>query len=137
MRQAITHVTLVVPDYEAAISFYVGVLNFTLVEDVAQPQETKRWVVIAPPGGCGASLVLGRASTPAQEAAVGNQAGGRVFLFLGTDAFERDYAVMQAKGVAFVRPPQTHDYGTVAVFSDPFGNLWDLVEFAPGHPMAL
>ncbi|MFZ1680815.1 MAG: VOC family protein [Rhizobiaceae bacterium] len=137
MRQAIVHVQLVVPDYDEALAFYVGVLGFRVVEDTAQPDEGKRWVVIEPPGDAGgASLVLGRAGNDAQRAAIGNQTGGRVFLFLSTDDFGRDHAAMTAKGVRFVREPKVMDYGTVAVFADPFGNLWDLVEFAPGHRLA-
>ncbi len=137
MRQAIVHVQLVVPDYDEALAFYVGVLGFRLVEDTAQPDENKRWVVIEPPGEAGgASLVLGRAGNDAQRAAIGNQTGGRVFLFLATDDFARDHAAMTANGVPFVREPKTLDYGTVAVFADPFGNLWDLIQFAPGHRLA-
>lgn len=137
-RQAIVHVQLVVPDYDEALDFYVGVLGFRVVEDVVQAEQEKRWVVIEPPGAAGgASLVLGRATNDVQRAAIGAQTGGRVFLFLSTDDFARDHAAMMAKGVRFVREPKTMDYGRVAVFSDPFGNLWDLVEFAPGHRLAL
>jgi len=137
-RQAIVHVQLVVPDYDEALAFYCGILGFLVVEDVVQPEQDKRWVVIAPPGAAGgASLVLGRATNDVQRAAIGNQTGGRVFLFLATDDFARDHQAMSAAGVPFVRPPRTMDYGTVAVFSDPFGNLWDLVQFAPGHPSAI
>lgn len=138
IRQAIVHVQLVVPDYDSALAFYCGVLGFRVVENVDQPEQDKRWVVIAPPGEAGgANLVLGRATNDTQRAAIGNQTGGRVFLFLATDDFARDHAAMSAKGVRFVREPKTLDYGTVAVFSDPFGNLWDLIEFAAGHPMAI
>ncbi|MBK8458087.1 MAG: VOC family protein [Phyllobacteriaceae bacterium] len=137
-RQAIVHVQLVVPDYDEALAFYVGVLGFRVVEDVVQAEQDKRWVVIEPPGAAGgASLVLGRATNDVQRAAIGAQTGGRVFLFLSTDDFARDHAAMMAKGVRFVREPKTMDYGRVGVFSDPFGNLWDLVEFAPGHRLAL
>lgn len=136
-RQSIVHVQLVVPDYDEALGFYVGVLGFRVVEDVHQPEQDKRWVVIEPPGAAGgASLVLGRATNDVQRAAIGNQTGGRVFLFLATDDFTRDHAAMTAKGVRFVREPKVMDYGTVAVFSDPFGNLWDLIQFAPGHRLA-
>ncbi|PHP65038.1 hypothetical protein CSC94_21140 [Zhengella mangrovi] len=135
MAQRLAHVQLVVPDYDPAIAFYCGVLGFDLIEDSYQPEQDKRWVVVAPPGG-GASLVLGRAGSPEQVAAVGNQAGGRVFLFLQTDDFARDYRRYGEAGVEFARPPKEMDYGTVAVFRDPFGNLWDLIQFADGHPLA-
>lgn len=136
-RQSIVHVQLVVPDYDEALAFYVGLLGFRIVEDVHQPEQDKRWVVIEPPGAAGGvSLVLGRATNDVQRAAIGNQTGGRVFLFLATDDFARDHAAMTAKGVRFVREPKVMDYGTVAVFSDPFGNLWDLIQFAPGHRLA-
>ncbi len=135
MAQKIVHITLVVRDYDEAIAFYCGKLGFDLVEDSYQPAQDKRWVIVRPKGGS-VSLVLGRASGPEQAAAVGNQTGGRVFLFLRTDDFAADYAAFVANGVEFVRPPKTETYGTVAVFRDLYGNLWDLVEFAPGHPMA-
>ena len=132
MRQSLAHIALVVRDYDEALAFYVGTLGFTLVEDSYQPAQDKRWVVIAPPGsGPGAtSILLARASTPDQAAFIGDQAGGRVFLFLATDDFARDYAAMVAKGVAFVREPKVEPYGTVAVFRDLYGNLWDLIQFA-------
>jgi len=132
MRQSLAHIALVVRDYDEALAFYVGTLGFTLVEDRCQPAQDKRWVVIAPPGsGPGAtSILLARASTPDQAAFIGDQAGGRVFLFLATDDFARDYAAMVAKGVAFVREPKVEPYGTVAVFRDLYGNLWDLIQFA-------
>jgi catechol 2,3-dioxygenase-like lactoylglutathione lyase family enzyme len=132
MRQSLAHIALVVRDYDEALAFYVGTLGFTLVEDSYQPAQDKRWVVIAPPGsGPGAtSILLARASTPEQAAFVGDQAGGRVFLFLATDDFARDYAAMVAKGVVFVREPKVEPYGTVAVFRDLYGTLWDLIEFA-------
>ena len=134
MRQSLAHIALVVRDYDEALAFYVGTLGFTLVEDSYQPAQDKRWVVIAPPGsGPGAtSILLARASTPEQAAFVGDQAGGRVFLFLATDDFARDYAAMVAKGVAFVREPKVEPYGTVAVFRDLYGNLWDLIQVADG-----
>jgi catechol 2,3-dioxygenase-like lactoylglutathione lyase family enzyme len=136
VRQAIIHIALIVRDYDEAIAFYTQKLRFTLVEDTPQPEQAKRWVVVAPPGGSGTTLLLARAATPAQEAFIGNQAGGRVFLFLRTDDFWRDYHAMQAVGVTFVRAPKQAEYGTVAVFADLYGNRWDLVEFAAGHPLA-
>ena len=128
MRQSIVHVALVVRDYDEAIEFYTKKLNFRLVEDTYQPEQDKRWVVVAPPGSEGASLLLARASTAEQQAFVGNQAGGRVFLFLNSDDFWRDYTRMTALGIEFVREPKTEPYGTVAVFKDLYGNLWDLLE---------
>ena len=135
MSQRLAHVMLVVRDYDEAIAFYCSRLGFDLVEDTDQPEQDKRWVVVAPPGG-GTSLVLGRASNERQQAAIGNQTGGRVFLFLQTDDFARDHALYLERGVTFVREPIVAGYGTVAVFEDLYGNLWDLVEFAPGHPLA-
>jgi catechol 2,3-dioxygenase-like lactoylglutathione lyase family enzyme len=128
MTQSIIHDALVVRDYDEAIAYYVGTLGFTLVEDTDQPAQDKRWVVVAPPGSSGTTLLLARASSPEQEPFVGNQAGGRVFLFLRTDDFRRDYAAYTARGVTFVRPPKEEPYGTVAVFRDLYGNLWDLIE---------
>ena len=139
MRQALTHVALVVLDYDEAIDFYCRKLHFSLVEDSYQPEQDKRWVVVAPPNSSGTSLLLARASTPEQRAFVGNQTGGRVFLFLGTDDFWRDYNEMLAAGVRFVREPKDASYGTVAVFQDLYGNLWDLVQLAQsrsGEPAA-
>ncbi|MEM6430331.1 MAG: VOC family protein [Deinococcota bacterium] len=139
MNQSIAHIALVVKDYDEAIAFYTEVLNFTLVEDSYQPEQDKRWVVVAPPNETGTpstTLLLAKASQPEQEAAIGKQTGGRVFLFLRTDDFWRDYNAMVAKGVTFVREPKEADYGTVAVFSDLYGNLWDLIEYATGHPLA-
>ena len=127
MRQSITHVALVVRDYDEAIDFYCNTLNFTLLEDTYQPEQDKRWVVVAPPGSTGTNLLLARASNPEQQAFIGRQTGGRVFLFLQTDDFWRDYDAMLAQGVHFVRPPKTEPYGTVAVFEDLYGNLWDLI----------
>src|SRR5512140_854651 len=114
--QSIIHVALVVRDYDEAIDFYCRKLHFTLVEDTYQPEQDKRWVVVSPPGSSNASLLLARASTPEQAAFIGNQAGGRVFLFLSTDDFWRDYKAMLASGIRFVREPKTEVYGTVAVF---------------------
>ncbi|MBN1937727.1 MAG: VOC family protein [Anaerolineae bacterium] len=127
-EQSILHVALVVRDYDEAIEFFRSKLDFTLVEDTYQPEQDKRWVVVKPPGSKGTSLLLARAATPVQEPFVGNQTGGRVFLFLDTDDFWRDYEKMRSVGVKFVRPPQEAPYGTVAVFEDLYGNLWDLVE---------
>lgn len=135
MNQSIAHVALVVKDYDESIEFFTKKLNFTLVEDTYQPEQDKRWVVVSPPGSSSTSLLLARASTPEQESFVGKQSGGRVFLFLATDDFWRDYNDMIAKDIHFVREPKTADYGTVAVFEDLYGNLWDLLEFVPGHPM--
>lgn len=134
MNQTIAQVTLVVRDYDEAIAFYTQKISFTLVEDTPLPEEQKRWVVVAPPGG-GTGILLARASKPEQEAFVGNQSGGRVFLFLSTDDFWRDYRQMEKKGVRFVRQPQKTDYGTVAVFADLYGNLWDLIQYQkPENP---
>src|ERR1044071_8354088 len=129
MNQSIFHVALVVRDYDEAIEFYKKKLKFTLVEDTYQPEQDKRWVVVAPPGSAGGmSLLLARASKPEQEPFIGNQAGGRVFLFLRTDDFWRDYNNMVSVGITFVPEPKVESYGTVAVFKDLYGNLWDLVE---------
>ena len=128
MNQSIAHVALVVRDYDQAIDFYTKKLHFTLIEDTYQPEQDKRWVVVSPPNSTGASLVLAKASNPEQEAFIGNQTGGRVFLFLNTDDFWRDYDDMISKGIRFVREPKKEPYGTVAVFEDLYGNLWDLIE---------
>ena len=128
-KQSIALVSLVVPDYDEALAFYVGTLGFTLVQDSFVPEQNKRWVVVAPPGSTGAKLLIARASTPEQTSRIGNQTGGRVFLFLQTDDFHRDYDAYRRNGVTFVRDPAERDYGTVAVFRDPWGNLWDLVQF--------
>lgn len=138
MIQSIAHISLVVRDYDEAIAFYCGKLKFELVDDTYQAEQDKRWVVIAPPGWSkrgGTTLLLAKASKPEQEAFVGNQAGGRVFLFLQTDDFHRDYQAMLAQGIEFERDPKVMDYGTVAVFKDLYGTLWDLIQFADGHPM--
>lgn len=127
--QSIAHVAVVVRDYDEAIRFYTEKLGFTLVEDTYQPEQDKRWVVVAPPGSDGTTVLLARASTAEQEARIGNQTGGRVFLFLRTDDFWRDYRRMSSVGVSFVRQPKVEAYGTVAVFQDLYGNLWDLVEW--------
>jgi catechol 2,3-dioxygenase-like lactoylglutathione lyase family enzyme len=128
MRHAIIHVALVVRDYDEAIDYYCTKLHFTLVEDSYQPEQDKRWVVVSPPGSTGTSLLLARASTSEQEAFIGNQTGGRVFLFLSTDDFWRDYKEMLSAGIRFVREPKNAAYGIVAVFEDLYGNLWDLIQ---------
>ena len=132
MARSLAHVALVVRDYDEAIAWFVDKLGFDLVADEYQPGQDKRWVLVAPPG-CppgGASLLLARASTPEQSAFIGEQAGGRVFLFLRTDDFDRDFAAMTEKGITFVRPPAARPYGKVAVFLDLYGHRWDLVEFS-------
>lgn len=136
MKQSIIHIALVVRDYDEAIAFYTEKLNFTLIEDTYQPEQDKRWVVVSPPGSTGTTLLLARASKPEQETFVGNQTGGRVFLFLNTDNFWRDYNEMISKGIEFVREPKEEQYGTVAVFKDLYGNLWDLLELNSDHPMS-
>jgi len=127
MKQSIAHIALVVRDYDEAITFFCHKLHFTLVEDSYQPEQDKRWVLVAPPGSTSTNLLLARASTPEQEAFIGKQTGGRVFLFLTTDDFWRDYNEMLSEGIRFVREPKTASYGTVAVFTDLYGNLWDLI----------
>lgn len=134
MRQFISLSTLVVRDYDEALAFYVGVLGFTCVQDIEQPAQAKRWVVVMPPGAKEGGLLLARATDAPQTAAVGRQTGGRVAFFLFTDDFARDHARYQAAGVRFVRPPRTEPYGTVAVFEDLYGNLWDLLEPAAATP---
>ena len=130
MKQSIIHVALVVRDYDEAIAFFCQKLHFQLVEDTYQPAQDKRWVVVSPPKSNGTTLLLARASTPEQEVSIGNQTGGRVFLFLSTDDFWRDYNEMLSSGIQFVREPKTEPYGTVAVFEDLYGNLWDLIELS-------
>ncbi len=136
MKQSIVHIALVVRDYDEAIEFYTEKLRFTLIEDTYQPEQDKRWVVVAPPGSSGTTLLLARASNPEQEAVIGNQSGGRVFLFLNTDDFWRDYNDMVSKGIKFVRDPKEESYGTVAVFEDLYGNKWDLLELKNDHPIS-
>jgi catechol 2,3-dioxygenase-like lactoylglutathione lyase family enzyme len=128
----LAHIALVVRDYDEAIAFYVGKLGFTLIADEYQPEQDKRWVLIRPPSApdSATTILLARATTSEQKAFVGNQAGGRVFLFLATDDFDRDHAAFTAAGVEWVRAPAVRSYGKVAVFSDLYGNLWDLVEFS-------
>ena len=129
MKQSIAHIALVVRDYDEAIGFFTETLDFRLVEDTHQPDQDQRWVLLSPPGSTGTTIPLARASNVEQEAFIGNQSGGRVFLFLKTDDFWRDYNKMLAKGVTFVRKPRVDSYGTVAVFQDLYGNLWDLLEW--------
>ncbi len=136
MKQSLVHVALVVRDYDEAIAFYTQKLHFTLVEDTYQPQQDKRWVVVSPPGSQGTTLLLARASKPEQQPFIGNQTGGRVFLFLNTDDFWRDYHDLLAQGIHFVREPQQADYGMVAVFEDLYGNLWDLLQLNADHPLS-
>ena len=148
MPQSLAHIALIVRDYNEAIAWFTEKLGFTLVADQPQPEQdkpgailaengsevatSKRWGLVAPPGpgANAATLLLARASSPEQEKFIGNQAGGRVFLFLRTDDFDHDYSAYRARGVRFVREPAVHPYGKVAVFEDLYGNLWDLVQFA-------
>jgi catechol 2,3-dioxygenase-like lactoylglutathione lyase family enzyme len=127
MTRGLGAVTVVVPDYDAAIAFYVGALGFALVADTPLG-DGKRWVLVAPETGARTKLLLAKAANPRQAAAVGDQTGGRVFLFLETDDFARDHAAMTARGVRFLEAPRIEPYGVVAVFEDPFGNRWDLIE---------
>ena len=128
MKQSLGLVALVVRDYDEALAFYVGVLGFTLIEDSYVPAQDKRWVVVAPPGSGESRLLLARAVGEEQSSRIGNQTGGRVFLFLYTDDFWRDFRAYQAKGVLFVREPKQEAYGIVAVFKDVYGNQWDLLQ---------
>jgi catechol 2,3-dioxygenase-like lactoylglutathione lyase family enzyme len=128
MPQHLGLISVVVPDYDEAISFYVGKLGFSLLEDTYQPAQDKRWVVVSPPGARECCLLLARATNDHQTSRVGDQTGGRVFLFLYTDDFWRDFNIYKANGVTFVREPKTENYGTVAVFQDVYGNQWDLVQ---------
>lgn len=130
MTQALHLVSVLVEDYDDAIRFYTVTLGFELVEDTYQPEQDKRWVVVRPKGHGTASILLARASNESQARFIGDQTGGRVFLFLQTDDFDRDYALYRDRGVRFVRPPKREPYGTVAVFADLYGNLWDLIESA-------
>jgi catechol 2,3-dioxygenase-like lactoylglutathione lyase family enzyme len=136
MKQSLGLVSLVVRDYDEALDFYVGKLGFLIVEDSLVPEQAKRWVVITPPGAIESRLLLARASTSEQESRIGAQTGGRVFLFLHTDNFWRDYERYKAQGIVFVREPMNEPYGTVAVFKDLYGNLWDLLE-PKGHTEGL
>ena len=128
MKQSILHIALVVRDYDEAIEFYTRKLHFQLIEATYQPEQDKRWVVVSPPGSVGTTLLLAKASKPEQEPFIGNQTGGRVFLFLNTDDFWRDYNEMVSRGIKFVRGPKEEAYGLVAVFEDLYGNLWDLLQ---------
>jgi len=128
MKQNIGYVALVVRDYDEAIDFYVKTLGFELLEDTAVEAQNKRWVLLAPPGSSGTRLLLARAVGEEQESRVGNQTGGRVFLFLHTDDFWRDYRLYKERGVEFVREPKEEAFGTAVVFRDLYGNLWDLVQ---------
>jgi len=128
VKQSLGLVSLVVRDYDEALAFFVGKLGFALVADRYVPEQSKRWVVVSPPGASESRLLLARASSPEQESRIGAQTGGRVFLFLHTDDFWRDYERYRAQGVEFVRPPEQEPYGTVAVFKDLYGNLWDLLQ---------
>lgn len=132
MKQSIGYVSLVVRDYDEAIDFYVRTLGFALIEDTYIEAQDKRWVLVAPPGSSESRLLLARAVGEEQSSRVGNQTGGRVFLFLHTDDFWRDFNSYRAKGVTFIREPQVESYGTVAVFEDLYGNLWDLLQLNEG-----
>ncbi len=129
MTQSISLIAVVVRDYDEAIRFYVDTLGFELVDDTYQPEQDKRWVVVRPKGDGHTSVLLAQASTATQETFIGDQAGGRVFLFLQTDDFWRDYEAYKARSVEFVRPPVKAPYGMVAVFKDLYGNLWDLIQY--------
>jgi len=131
MKQQIAHIALVVDDYDEAIKFYTEKLNFTLLEDTVL-SETKRWVLVAPTGSEECCLLLAKGVGDEQRSRIGNQTGGRVFLFLKTDNFWRDYKAMLDKGIEFAREPKVEEYGTVAVFKDLYGNLWDLIQFTNG-----
>lgn len=131
MKQQIVHIALVVDDYDDAIKFYTEKLNFTLLEDTVL-NETKRWVLVAPKGSQECCLLLAKGVGDEQRSRIGNQTGGRVFLFLKTDDFWRDHKAMLGKGIKFTREPKKEEYGTVAVFEDLYGNLWDLIEFTNG-----
>jgi catechol 2,3-dioxygenase-like lactoylglutathione lyase family enzyme len=128
MTQSIGQIAIVVRDYDEALAFYVDLLGFQLIEDTPIHEQDKRWVVVAPPGSNSAQLLLARAVGHEQLSRIGNQTGGRVFLFLYTDDFWRDFRSYKAKGVVFVREPRQESYGTVAVFKDLYGNLWDLLQ---------
>ena len=128
MKQSLIHTALVVRDYDEAIEFFTKKLNFTLVEDIYQPEQDKRWVVVAPPGSKESTILLARPSNDNQKKYIGNQTGGRVTFFLQTDDFWRDYKAMKKSGIKFEREPKEASYGTVAVFKDLYGNLWDLLE---------
>ncbi len=128
VARGLHQIALLVDDYDEAIEFFVGVLNFKLVEDTPIPEEHKRWVVVQPAGHGGAGIVLSRPRNEQQRAAIGNQGGGRVFAFVETDDFDRDYRNLCDQGVAIVKEPRSMPYGTVCVFADLYGNLWDLIQ---------
>jgi len=132
MKQALVHVAVMVNDYDEAIEFYTRKVGFDLLEDIDMPEQDKRWVLVAPPNNTGAAVLLAKASGSGQSAFIGNQTGGRVFLFLSTDDFWRDYRQMTERGIKFTRDPVEQPYGTVAVFEDLYGNLWDLIEYKAG-----
>lgn len=134
MAQTLAHITLVVRDYDEAIGFFTEKLGFDLVDDTYQPEQDKRWVIVRPAGGNGCSILLARAATDHQARYIGDQAGGRVFLFLRTDDFWQDYEAYRSRGIEFEREPKQADYGIVAVFRDLYGNLWDLIQFTDGRP---
>ena len=127
MKQAISAITVLVPDYDAGLDFYAEKLGFQVLEDKVL-DDTKRWVLVSPTGKHGTSILLAKAVSTEEKTAIGNQAGGRVFLFLRTDNFDRDFAAFRGAGVQFQEEPRTEPYGKVAVFQDPFGNKWDLIQ---------
>jgi uncharacterized glyoxalase superfamily protein PhnB len=133
MNQKLLYTALVVRDYDEAIAFFTQTLHFSVVEDIYLPDQNKRWVVVMPPGSDGSSILLARPSNSSQESFIGNQTGGRVTFFLGTDDFWRDYNEMVSRGIEFVRAPLDQPYGTVAVFKDLYGNLWDLIGPGAAH----
>jgi len=133
MKQSIVHIALVVRDYDEAIDFYTKKLHFKLIEDTYQQEQDKRWVIVSPPGSSGTSILLAKASKEEQEPFIGNQSGGRVFLFLNSDDFQRDYNEMVSRGITFIRPPKKESYGMVAVFEDLYGNKWDLLQLNKDH----
>ena len=133
MKNEIAHIALVVDDYDEAIDFYCNTLDFELKDDTYQPEQDKRWVVVAPPGSRGSCILLAQAANEEQKKAVGNQCGQRVFLFLCTDDFDRDFKKLQARGVNFIREPSEAEYGKVAVFEDLYGNKWDLLQMSNNH----
>jgi len=136
-RRSLVHVALIVADYDEAISFYTNVLGFDLIEDTYIAEQDKRWVLVSPSGTSGAALLLAMAADERQQSFVGNQSGGRVFLFLATDDFWRDYDRLVTNNVKIVREPATYDYGIVAVFEDLYGHRWDLIQHADGHPYSM
>lgn len=135
MKQSIVHIALLVKDYDEAIDFYVNKLKFDLIEDIYQKEQNKRWVLVSPPGSNGVSILLARASKIEQNNFIGNQTGGRVFLFLNTDDFWRDFNRMKIDGIKFIREPKEQEYGMVAVFEDLYGNKWDLLQLNDNHPI--